>query len=48
MGTHRDDSDPAVNPGALEGPIGDPTCSDLQDNDCDGKTDGTDLDCQLS
>jgi hypothetical protein len=28
-----------------EGPAGDPTCSDLQDNDCDGITDGADIDC---
>ena len=30
-----DDSDPFVNPGATEGPFGDPTCSDGIDNDCD-------------
>jgi cysteine-rich repeat protein len=29
-----------------EGPDGDPTCSDGIDNDCDGDTDGVDLDCQ--
>ncbi|MFQ5464258.1 MAG: hypothetical protein ACE5E5_16745, partial [Phycisphaerae bacterium] len=29
-----------------EGPLGDPTCSDGIDNDCDGDIDGADLDCQ--
>jgi len=29
-----------------EGPMGDPTCSDTIDNDCDGDTDGADVDCQ--
>jgi len=29
-----------------EGPIGDPTCSDGIDNDCDGATDGADVGCQ--
>ncbi len=33
------DSNPNVNPGATEGPLGDPTCSDTLDNDCDGLTD---------
>ncbi|MBI4160962.1 MAG: putative metal-binding motif-containing protein, partial [Acidobacteria bacterium] len=41
-----DDTDPAVNPGATEGPSGDPTCADGRDNDCDGTTDGEDKDCQ--
>jgi len=36
-----DDSNPDINPGATEGPYGDPTCSDMVDNDCD---DGSDLD----
>jgi hypothetical protein len=31
---------------AEEGPIGDPTCEDGRDNDCDGYTDGADGDCQ--
>jgi formylglycine-generating enzyme required for sulfatase activity len=31
-------------PGA-EGPRGDPTCSDGQDNDCDGDTDALDVNC---
>jgi probable HAF family extracellular repeat protein len=34
-----DDDDFDVNPGAVEGPPGDPTCSDQIDNDCDGLTD---------
>jgi cysteine-rich repeat protein len=33
--------------GATEGPIGDPTCSDFQDNDCDGDIDGADAGCLL-
>jgi cysteine-rich repeat protein len=33
-------------PPSSEGPIGDPTCSDSIDNDCDGLTDGADLGCQ--
>ena len=41
-----DDSDPAVNPAATEGPVGDPTCSDSADNDCDGSTDASDSECQ--
>jgi spore coat protein A len=44
--TDCDDNDPAVNPGAIEGPTGDATCSDLKDNDCDGLTDADDPDCQ--
>ena len=38
-GDDCDDDAPAVNPGATEGPDGDPTCSDGADNDCDGQTD---------
>ena len=34
-----DDDDPWVNPGAIEGPSGDPTCHDEIDNDCDGQVD---------
>jgi cysteine-rich repeat protein len=30
----------------VEGPMGDPTCSDLLDNDCDGDLDLADADCQ--
>ena len=40
-----DDADPAVSPGALEGPEGDPTCADGIDNDCDGLTDEEDGGC---
>jgi hypothetical protein len=29
----------------VEGPVGDPTCNDFIDNDCDGQTDNGDLDC---
>ena len=41
-----DDTNPAVNPGATEGPEGDPTCSDGIDNDCDGYVDDTDAGCR--
>jgi hypothetical protein len=34
-----DDDNPAVNPGATEGPSEALTCSDLQDNNCDGLKD---------
>jgi cysteine-rich repeat protein len=34
-----------VEAGDPEGPNGDPTCSDLQDNDCDTLVDGADPDC---
>ncbi|MDD5012400.1 MAG: LamG domain-containing protein [Candidatus Nanoarchaeia archaeon] len=30
---------------AIEGPLGNPSCSDGYDNDCDGNTDGTDTGC---
>jgi V8-like Glu-specific endopeptidase len=40
-----DDADPAVNPGTLEGPPGDPLCGDGTDNDCDGQVDLNDIDC---
>ncbi|MBN2493674.1 MAG: hypothetical protein JXR96_03695 [Deltaproteobacteria bacterium] len=33
------DEDAAVHPGAWEGPCGDRSCSDGEDNDCDGLTD---------
>jgi len=46
-GSDCDDSDPAVNPGAVEGPAGDPTCSDGLDNDCDGDLDAADPNCEL-
>ena len=31
---------------SVEGPLGDATCTDGIDNDCDGDTDGADVDCQ--
>lgn len=40
-----DDNDSGVNPGATEGPAGDPTCEDSIDNDCDGRIDLYDWDC---
>ncbi len=40
-----DDSNPAVNLGATEGPFEDPTCSDGLDNDCDGAIDAADSGC---
>jgi hypothetical protein len=40
------DSNPYVNPGATEGPVGNDTCTDGLDNDCDGLTDeAADPDC---
>ena len=40
-----DGSNPDVNPGVTEGPIGDPTCSDGLDNDCVGGVDMDDVAC---
>ena len=40
-----DDTDVEVNPGVVEGPSGDPICSDGIDNDCDGMADGEDPGC---
>lgn len=40
-----DDTDPAVNPGVVEGPLNDPTCSDGIDNDCDLLIDIDDAGC---
>jgi len=42
-----DDSNADVNPGATEGPEGDPTSSDGLDNDCDGIVDDQDGGCIL-
>jgi len=42
-----DDTNPSVNPGAVEGPDGDPTCSDELDNDCDGAVDDEDSACEV-
>jgi len=47
-GDDCDDGDPAVNPGAMEGPPGDATCTDLADNDCDEYVDDADPDCVVS
>ena len=41
-----DDGNAAVNPGATEGPVGDATCSDGLDNNCNGLTDAEDPNCQ--
>jgi len=43
--TDCDDGDQGVNPGATEGPIGDSTCRDNRDNDCDSATDNADPGC---
>lgn len=43
-----DDTNPKVNPGATEGPEGDPSCSDGLDNNCDGEVDELDQDCVSS
>jgi len=40
-----DDTDADVNPGVMEAPHGDPVCTDLKDNDCDGDVDEADLGC---
>lgn len=36
------DNDPAVNPGQVEGPNGNATCTNGKDDDCDGLTDAAD------
>ena len=43
-----DDTDPDIHPGATEGPLGDPTCSDTLDNDCDGLVDGDEPICSVT
>jgi hypothetical protein len=40
-----DDTNADVNPEAIEGPFGDPTCSDGLDNDCDELQDSDDPAC---
>jgi len=44
-GDDCDDTSAAAHPGATEGPVGDLTCSDGVDNDCDGVSDASDPDC---
>lgn len=44
-GADCDDARAAVNPGATEGPPGDSTCSDLVDNNCNGRVDAADTGC---
>jgi len=39
------DTNASVNPGASEGPFGDPTCSDTLDNDCNTLVDMNDPNC---
>lgn len=46
-GNDCDDNNSNVNPGSPEGPVGDPTCSDGLDNDCDSFADGLDTACQV-
>jgi hypothetical protein len=41
-----DDHDPGEVPRGVEGPLGDPTCTDGLDNDCDGLFDSDDADCR--
>jgi hypothetical protein len=43
-----DDTDPDINPGAGEGPPGDPSCSDGEDNNCNGAKDAADPGCSDS
>jgi M6 family metalloprotease-like protein len=40
-----DDNDPNKSPLLTEGPYWDATCSDTIDNDCDNRTDASDVDC---
>jgi len=44
-GDDCDDTRADVHPGQIEGPTGDPTCSDGLDNDCDGQMDEEDSAC---
>ncbi len=45
-GNDCNDNDKPVNPGAAEGPYGSSTCSDGKDNNCNGKIDTADPNCQ--
>jgi outer membrane protein assembly factor BamB len=42
------DDDPLRNPGSAEGPLGDATCADAVDNNCDGAVDNADAGCAAS
>jgi len=44
-GDDCDDARPGVHPGAAEGGLGDPSCADGLDNDCDGLTDLAEATC---
>lgn len=45
LGTDCDDEDAAESPGGIEGLAVGATCSDMIDNDCDGRTDAVDPGC---
>ncbi len=47
-GADCDDDNINVHPGADEGPVGNDTCSDQRDNDCDGDIDQNDPGCKCS
>lgn len=44
-GNDCDDTNNAIHPDQTEGPVGDTTCNDQLDNDCDGSIDGNDTNC---
>ena len=46
-GNDCDDNDSLVNPGTVEGPVGDPTCSNGKDDNCDGLIDANDANCTI-
>lgn len=43
-----DDLDPLESPGLTEGPVGNPTCTDGRDNNCNRATDAADTACQAA
>jgi hypothetical protein len=45
-GDDCDDSDPTAYPGGIEGPVGDISCEDESDNDCNGYIDLRDVGCK--